>query len=68
MTQVSTIYQDKTGRLWEVSQLKLPRPDGGRGVYRAWLIQSGTHSYKGRTKKEVLSWAAAVKPKEQHRL
>jgi hypothetical protein len=60
MKLIRSIYEDKTGRTWEVEQLKLPRPDGRRGYYTGWSIQSGKYSNRGKNKKELLEWAESV--------
>lgn len=60
MKLLRTIYEDADGRTWEVEEIKLPRPDGKRGVYKGWMIQSGKYSNRGPNKKKLLEWASAV--------
>jgi len=67
MKLIRTIYEDKTGRLWEVEQILLPRPDGRRGVYRAWLIQSGKFSHRAKSKRELFDYVAEVLSIESQR-
>lgn len=62
MTLIRSIYEDKWGRHWEVEYVRLPRPDGRRGVHQSWTIQSGKHSYRAKSKRELFKWAATITP------
>lgn len=57
MKLLRTIYQDSTGRLWEVEFTQVSDPTRRSGSREAWRIQSGRHTFVADSKKELFRLA-----------
>lgn len=60
MRLIRTIYEDSTGRLWEVEFTRIPDPTSRVGSREVWRIQSGRHSFTGPSKRELFRLAQAT--------
>ena len=60
MKLIRTIYEDSTGRLWEVEFTRAPDPTSRVGSREVWRIQSGRHLFIGPSKRELFRLAQAT--------
>lgn len=60
MRLIRTIYEDSTGRLWEVEFTRIPDPASRVGSREVWRIQSGRHVFTGPSKRELFRLAQAT--------